>query len=500
MMDLTLLLPELCLLGLAIIMMAADWFVPKGKKHRLGYLGLVGLGCSLWALIFGLRLHVLPDAANLFLTPPHGEMLFQGFVFDSFAFFFKVLFFIIAAVVFIFSIFFFRSQPSVTEHQGEYYALLLFVAMGASLLVSTQDLLVLFVSYELMSIPLYLLCGYLKQDSRSGESGLKYFLVGAVTSALLLYGISFVYGVTGSTDLRAFNFGLFQNPVFLMGVIFILVAFFFKIAVVPFHMWAPDVYEGAPAPVVAFLAVVPKLAIVGLFIRLFLLNIPGTETFLTWALGILAALSMTVGNVMALQQQNLKRLLAYSGIAQIGYVLVGLCSVQAVSSGLPAQQLGYQAVLFYLVVYVFSELAAFGIVTVLAADKSDYVASCRGLSARAPGLSFIFLLGLLSLAGIPPLAGFIGKLYLFIAAFNRQLYWLVALAVGNSVISIFYYLRIAKAMYMEEGPSVKEFPRAAFSMNTALWLLSFAVLMLGVFPKPALGFVQNALAKFLVGF
>lgn len=503
-MDLSPLFPELLILGLIVLLLVLDWITPKGKKAVLGYTAIVGVVLIVLAVHLAYGTHFFPGAAELFFNFSNNPMVFQGFVLDAFAVFFNKIFLLAALAALIFSSFFFKSK---SENQGEYYVLLLFVAVGCSLLVSASDLLVFFVSFELMSIPLYLLAGFSKRDRRSNEAGLKYFLIGAVTSAILLYGIALIYASLGTTDLRRLVspgpvnlFRLESDPILFIGILFVLGGLMFKIAAAPFHMWIPDVYEGAPTPVVSFLAVGPKLAVIGFIMRIFLSSMPESAPLWTAFFAILSALSMTIGNLMALHQPNLKRLLAYSGIAQIGYILLGLAAINPPTpANPPSMQFGYEAVLFYLVAYALTELAAFGVVTYLNSMGRETVDDCQGLSRVSPGLSFIFLLSLLSLAGIPPLVGFVGKFFLFAAAFQKGLYWLVVLGILNSVIGIFYYFRIANAMYFKKEKEAVSFVAYA-PMQATLWVIGLTVLLIGVYPKSVLDLAQSALQRYLVGF
>jgi len=503
-MDLSPLFPELLLLGLAILVLVIDWFLPKGKKSALGYIAIIGVVLIILLVHLAYGTKFFPGAAELFFNFNNNPMVFQGFVVDAFAVFFKKIFLLALGVVFIYSSFFFKNKG---ENQGEYYALMIFVAMGCSLLVSSSDLLLFFVSFELMSIPLYLLAGFSKRDSRSNEAGLKYFLIGAITSAILLYGISLIYASLGTTDLRRLVapgpinlFHLQSDPVLLIGVIFVLSGLAFKIAAAPFHMWVPDVYEGAPTPVVSFLAVGPKIAVIGFILRIFISSMPESEPLWTLYFAILSALSMTMGNLMALHQTNLKRLLAYSGVAQIGYILLGVAAIQAPTPIAPASvQIGYQAVLFYLVAYALTELTAFGVVTYLGSMGRETVESCQGLARTSPGLAFIFMLSLFSLAGIPPLIGFVGKFYLFAAAFQKQLYWLVILGILNSVVALFYYFRIASSMYFKKEKEETSFIAYA-PIQATLWVIGLTLLIIGVYPKTVIDLAQSALQRFLVGF
>lgn len=501
-------MPEILIAFLALLILVLDWWLPKDRKYMLGYMSALGIVVIYFIFHVSTQTKLIPDAANVYFSLSDKEQFFQGFVVDGFSFFFKKLFLITALAVVIFSIVFFEKQG---ENLAEYYALLLFSVLGCFLLVGASDLLTLFLSFELMSIPLYILSGYLKHDSRSSEAGLKYFLVGAVTSALLVYGISLVYFSMGTTDLRHLTSPgpvtmtrLAQDHILLIGLVFMLSAFAFKIAAVPFHMWAPDVYEGAPAPVVAFLAVAPKIAVIGLLLRIFTTGMPEAMGLWSWLFALAGALSMTFGNLMALHQQNLKRLLAYSGISQMGYILVGLAAIGPVSlANPPYLQLAYHAVLFYVAAYLFSDLAAFGIVTTLSAHGLETIHACRGLASKHPPLALAFLVSLFSLAGIPPLVGFVGKFYLFAAAFGAKMYWLVFLGVLNSVVSLYYYLQVAKAMYFHKEvgePLGKTLTEPSLPLRMTLLATGLAIVIVGIFPRLIADGVQTALQRFLSTF
>jgi NADH-quinone oxidoreductase subunit N len=345
------------------------------------------------------------------------------------------------------------------------------------LLVASVDLLALFVGFELMSIPIYVLVGFDRRKLRSNESSIKYFVIGAFASAVLLYGMALLYGTTGSTSFEGIRDAFDpENPVAAIGLGLVLVGFAFKIASVPFHQWAPDVYEGAPSVVTAFMSVAVKTAA---FVALARLTAAVFEPYagsLTSVFWVLSALTMVVGNVMAVIQENVKRMLAYSSIAHAGYLLVGL------SAG---GEEGYSAIVFYLVVYTFMNLGAFGVVVALAQHGQDCekIDSFAGLARSRPGLAAVMTLFLLSLAGIPGTAGFIAKFNIFVAAIHAGSIWLSIFVVLTSVVSVFYYLRLPVLMYMRE-PS-DQAPRMEIATGEALALCfcAAAVLFLGVFPN-----------------
>jgi NADH-quinone oxidoreductase subunit N len=361
-------------------------------------------------------------------------------------------------------------------NHGEYYALVLLASSGMILLVAAIDLITVFLGLELMSIPLYVLAGFDRRRLASNESALKYFLVGSFASALLLYGMALLYGATGRTDFAGIRAGLdLENPLAAAGAGLVLVGFAFKIAAVPFHQWTPDVYEGAPTSVTAYMSVTVKAAAFVVLLRLLEVALgPGRET-LQPVLATLAALTLVVGNLMAVIQQNVKRLLAWSSIAHAGYALLGLVA---------GSREGQSAVLFYLAAYAFTNLGAFGVVVALARDGRDLdrVSDFAGLARHRPGLAALMTLFLVSLAGIPGTAGFIAKFTVFAAAVHAGYVELTVLAVLTSVVSVYYYLRLPVVMYMQEPGA--EAPRAESSTGELLVLgvCGVAVVLLGIFP------------------
>ena len=365
------------------------------------------------------------------------------------------------------------SERVFARRSAEYHVLVLTSLLGMLVLASARDLILLFVAFELMSIPLYVLAGFLKRDPGAVEASLKFFLVGSVSSAVMAYGLSFVYGATGTTDLAKIA-TTDVSPLLTLGLIAALVGFGFKIAAFPFHMWVPDTYEAASTPFVAWLSVAPKAAGFVAIFRVYFEG--GNERAAAWvpAAALLATVTMLAGNLMALPQQNTKRLLAYSGIAQIGYMLVGVAAASASGTAM---------VLFYLVAYVFGNMGAFLVVEALArAEGSEATAAFRGLAQRSPLLALAMLLFLLSLGGIPFVAGFWAKLYVFWAAAEQGLYWLVLLGAILTVVALFYYLLVAKRMYIEAPERPGRVP-VALTLAWAVGLCAFGVVALGLYPK-----------------
>lgn len=362
-------------------------------------------------------------------------------------------------------------------NHGEYYALLLIALSGMMFLVGAVDLLSVFLGVEVMSIPIYVLAGFDRRKLRSNESAIKYFLTGSFASGVLLYGMALLYGVSGSTSFEAIHAAFDpSNPMAVIGLGLVIVGFSFKISAVPFHQWAPDVYEGAPSAVTAFMSVAVKAAAFAALAR-FIAGVLGTGVeMLAGVVGVLAVLSMVVGNVMAVIQDNVKRMLAYSSIAHAGYMLVGLAAGGAA---------GFSAIVFYLIAYTFMNLGAFGIVVALAHRGQDCerIESFAGLARSRPGMAALMTLFMLSLAGIPGTVGFIAKFNIFIAAIRAEMIWLPVLVALTSVVSVFYYLRIPVLMYMREP--AEEAPRSEIASGEALVLgfCALAVLFLGILPN-----------------
>jgi NADH-quinone oxidoreductase subunit N len=447
----------------------------------LGVLMLLVLGGTLAAPPDRRRwIGVLAAAGVLVLTAvslalePAGPRLGGMFVQDGLALFAKRLFLAATFVGFLGGLS--LPGPVFARRAGEYHLLVLASLLGMLVLASARDLVLLFVAFELMSIPLYILAGFAKREDASVEAALKFFLVGSVSSAAMAYGLSFVYGSTGSTSLdavaRAVPGG---HPLLLLGLLAAFVGFGFKVAAFPFHMWVPDTYEAAPTPFVAWLSVTPKAAgFVALF-RVYFEGVgPSAGAWIPILAG-LATVTIVAGNLMALPQQNAKRLLAYSGIAHIGYMLVGLAAASASGTAM---------VLFYLVAYVFANMGAFLVVEAVArAEGSEQLGAFKGLAQRSPLLALAMLLFLLSLGGIPFVAGFWAKLYVFWAAASVGLYWLVLVGAVLTVVALFYYLVVAKRMYIEAPTTPTPIPLAP-SLAASVLLCVVGVVALGLYPKP----------------
>jgi NADH-quinone oxidoreductase subunit N len=407
--------------------------------------------------------------------------LFRGsFVQDGLAIFAKRLF-LLATIIGVVGSLGLRT-PTFARRATEYHLAILASLLGMLVLASARDLILLFVAFELMSIPLYYLAGFLKRQEEAVEAALKFFLVGTVSSAILVYGLSFLYGVSGTTDLRGIARAIQSgHPLMMLGMVLAMAGLGFKIAAFPFHMWVPDTYEAASTPFVAWLSVAPKAAGFVVMFRLYLEGVGDRVVLWVPLAAGLATVTIVGGNLMAIPQQNIKRLLAYSGIAHIGYMLVGFAAVSVN---------GVAMMLFYLIAYLFGNMGAFLVVEVVSqSEGSDSIGAYRGLAQRSPVLALSMLLFLLSLGGIPFVAGFWAKLYVFWAAAEQGLYWLVLVGAILTVVALFYYLLVAKRMYIDAPATTAPVivtPLLAFS----IFLCVVGVVGMGIYPKP---FVMAAL-------
>ena len=479
--DLYLLSPELSMVGLATILLLLDLVVSR-KSLILG-LGVVGLIVPLGFTV-ALWFTVGDDAAA-----ENTGVLAETLVVDKFALFFKFLFIGAAAIVGLISIDYVQRFE---RFRTEFFALALYSATGMMLMATTVELITLYISLELSSLPLVALAAFLR-DGRSSEGAMKFLVLGGISSAILLYGMVYVFGFTGTTyldevaarigELSANSDQPFGSYALLLGIALLIAGFGFKITAVPFQMWAPDVYEGSPTPVTAFLSVASKAAGFAIILRVFYVAFPVESLSIEWSavFAALAALSMTVGNLVAIAQSNIKRLLAYSTIAHGGYLLVGLAAVAARTGG-DEVDFGPSGVLFYLAGYAVMNMAAFSVVIAISNRiNSDAIADYAGMAKRAPYLAAALAFALLSLTGIPPTVGFIAKVYVFGAAVNAGLEWLVVVGVINSVISAYYYFGIIKVMYLS-SPQSEEPILSRFPIRLAVGVTTLGVLVFGVYP------------------
>lgn len=447
-------------LGVLMLVVFVASLVARGDDRRwIGRLAAVGI-LALVALSMGLT--------------PVAPRLGGAFAQDGLAIFAKRLFLVATFIGLLGGV----SIPEAVfkRRAGEYHLLVLASLLGMLVLASARDLILLFVAFELMSLPLYALSGFRKRDGLAVEAALKFFLVGSVSSAVMAYGLSFVYGAARTTLLSGVAKALASGDAWLiLGLVATFVGFGFKIAAFPFHMWVPDTYEAASTPFVAWLSVAPKAAGFVAFFRVYFEGLGGEAEAWGPMAAALATLTIIAGNLMALPQQNAKRLLAYSGIAHIGYMLVGIAAASAAGTAM---------VLFYLVAYVFGNMGAFLVVEAVArSESSENVSAFRGLAQRSPLLALAMLLFLLSLGGIPFVAGFWAKLYVFWAAAQRGLYWLVMVGAVLTVVALFYYLLIARKMYIE-APVTTGRIRVEPSLALSVLLCVLGIVVFGVYPKP----------------
>lgn len=464
------LIPEIGLTLLALVILLLELGLKEERRENLGIITAVGVAIIL-ALTFTLG---KPTGVTLEEQLVLGGMLRH----DLFSLIFRVMILIAAALTSLISV----GYKNV-GNKGEYFAILLVAAIGMSLMSSAADLIMVFLGLETTSIALYVLAGFLRDDDKSSEAGMKYFLFGAFTSAIMLYGLSLLYGFTGQTNIYALSdalgalagSGAEGSFAVILSVVMIMVGFGFKVSAVPFHFWTPDVYQGAPTPITAFISTASKAASFALLLRVFVAVFPVTNIPWTALLAAMSAVTMTVGNVLALPQRNIKRLLAYSSIAQAGYTLMGVVAIN---------DLGASAVAFYMFMYVLTNIGAFGVVILFSrATGSDDIADYAGLSRRSPFLALAMVVALLSLAGIPPLGGFFGKFFLFSAAVRAGMVWLAILGVLNAIVALYYYLTVIKIMWVDPatGDETIGVPR---SHALALIVASVGVVVMGVFATP----------------
>ena len=474
--SLAVLAPALIVMGAGCLVLLLDLLPPRASKVHLATVALLGVVAAL--------------LTSLAAWGGRGRGFRDMVILDNYALFFHVVICYGAALIVLLSIDYLRRSG---VESGEYYALVLFSTSGMLLLTSASDLIVVFIAIELMSLSLYVLSGLFKRRRQAGEASMKYFLLGAFASAFLLYGIALLYGATGTTNIDRIAAAAAAAPhdtLLIAGLGLLLVGFGFKISSAPFHMWAPDVYEGAPTSVTALIATGSKAAVFAVLVRLLLSGVRAVQADWTAVLWVLAALTMTLGNVVAIAQSNLKRMLAYSSIAHVGYMLVGLAVGGAAGAG---------AVLFYLLAYTFTTAGTFGVITlcVRAGEEAVDVRDYAGLGRRHPVLAFALALLLLSLVGIPPLAGFVGKFYLFGAAVRAGFVWLAVLGVLNSAIAAYYYLRVIVTMYMQEPDGQSASVAPSFAGGLALTIAVIGVVLLGLMPAPFVDLAQVAVAPLL---
>jgi NADH-quinone oxidoreductase subunit N len=492
-------LPEILMTILAVSVLALDVFWGKRQRQEIGYVagfGLLAIAAIVWLVGTPQQSGKLED-----------QLLLGGMVrYDTLAQIFRVMVIVAGGLSCLISMGVDRLRD-----RGDYYAILIVSVIGASLVCAASDLIMIFLALETLSIALYLLAGYLRDSDQSTEAGLKYFLFGAFASAISLYGLSLVYGLTGKTNIyelgRLISTNGLNDPPVVVALGLVLVGFGFKISAVPFHFWTPDVYEGAPTPITSLLSTASKAASFGLMVRFLLAVFPPPDllgavevvkdysTFWVQLTSVLAVVSMVLGNLLALVQGNIKRLLAYSTIAHAGYILMGVAAISTDKSGD-----GAAAVAFYLFIYVLTNTLAFAVVILFAnATGSEKISDLAGLSRRNPWLGLAMTLALLSLGGIPPAAGFVGKFLLFRAAVDAGLVWLALVGIVTVIISLYYYLVIVKVMYMEDSPTDEPIPVS----TPYVWVLgitSAGVILFGtILVSPLLDWATDAAHALYVG-
>src|SRR5579863_4538615 len=476
-------LPEamLALFGLAILL--TDFFLASNQKSWNSLTAFLGVAFS---------------AGSLLEVAGQNRTAFgNSIVIDPFFVFFSALFLASTALVILLSV---RYMEIEGEQHGEYYALMLFGTIGMMFLACGNDLVVLFVGLETMALAFYVLSGFLRRDRRSNEGALKYVLMGAFSSGILAYGFSILYGLSGSTNLNDIANAIARrpahDPLTFIALATVAAGVFFKIAAVPFHQWAPDVYEGAPTTITAYVSVASKTASFALLLRLFLTVFWPVRVDWVMLMGVVAALSMTVGAFAAITQTNVKRLLAYSSITQVGYILLGL--VGSVNKDGSLNNLGLEAMAFYLLVYLFFNTGAFAVVIVLRRKGviGDHIDDLNGLIQRNPGAAVLMLIFLLSLAGIPPTAGFVAKLLVFWALIQTQHYVLAVLAVAYILPAVYYYFRLVAAMWVRDAVDPVR-PAVSVAQKFALGAMAIGTLAAGIFPEQ---FVRLAVYSILTPF
>ena len=468
-------MPSLVLSCCAMAILLVNVFLPRGKSSLISWLSVGALVVTGFFCL---------GAWN---DPRFG---FAGHVaLDNFATFFNFIFLIAAGLSILMSDGFLKREEF---NVGEYYPLILFTTAGAMWMASGTDMMTIFLGLEVLSVSLYVLAGFLRNRVDSNEAGLKYFLLGAFSTGFLLYGIALIYGVTGTTNVADIGIYLganpaeLSNPLTVAGMLLLSTGFLFKIAVAPFHMWTPDVYQGAPTPITAFMSAGPKAAAFAAFMRILTLGLGGLQDEWTSLLWILAVLTMTVGNVIAIYQTNLKRMLAYSSIAHAGYALVGIVA---------ANEIGMSGILFYMLAYTFMNLGAFAVL-VLAGKKGEENLTLEGFAGfgyKKPLLAVAMTIFLFSLMGVPPMAGFVGKFYIFSGAIKAGYIWLAVIAMLNSAVSLYYYLRVMVYMYFKESGEDFGWVTMNAGAIVSIVLAIIGVLYLGILPEGIMEMAKSAI-------
>ncbi len=472
--NMTPILPEIFLSVLAMALLLINVFIPGGQKSYLAYVSFIGVIVTAVLVGAGWGSHI--------------ESFSGSVVLDNFATFFKMTFLVAAGLTVLISDSYMEREGC---NHGELYPLILFTVVGMMLMASGTDLMTIFLGLEVMSISLYVLAGFNRANKKSNEAGLKYFLLGSFSTGFMLYGMALIYGATGTTRLYKIAAIVGQmtlpsaNILLVAGLLLMMTGFAFKIAAAPFHMWTPDVYEGAPTPMTAFMSAGPKAAGFAALLRIFLVALPTLQAEWSQVLWVMAVLTMTVGNITALRQDNIKRVLAYSSIAHAGYALVGFTAGNGT---------GTAGILFYMLSYAFMNIGAFAIVILVSkkGETNGNVSDFAGLGFKRPLLALVMTLFLFSLAGVPPAAGFIGKFYLFSGAIQKGYIWLAVIGVLNSAASVYYYLRIMVYMYFKESTEDFAWIKVTAPVALALIIAAAGTLIPGIVPSIILEYAQMA--------
>jgi NADH-quinone oxidoreductase subunit N len=477
--DLLVIAPELVLTGFALMILLMGVFIRTEQRGFLGYTALLGVVAAMITLYWGIGKEVSAFGAMVRIDP--------------FSLFFKAMMTIICLLTVLASLDYAKREGI---GFGEYYVLVLLATVGMMLMASAANLLIVFLGLEVMSISIYILAGIMRDDTRSVEAAFKYFLLGAFASSFLLYGIALTYASTGTLELAGIGRVLVEKswinglPILVTGAALLIVGFGFKIALVPFHMWTPDVYEGAPTSITAFMATGVKSAAFAAFVRVFFYALPALQPYWKDIMWILAVATMTVGNIIALAQSNIKRMLAYSSIAHAGYILVAFTA---------GSELGIASILFYLLAYVFMNIGAFTVVILLGrkGKENTLLSDYAGVGYHHPLLALAMAIFMFSLAGVPPTAGFMAKFYVFSAAVKANYYWLAIIGVLNSAVAAYYYLRVLIYMYFrepEKTPAMGGFsPAAVLAIIISVW----GVLNMGILPSAFFALARQSI-RFLL--
>lgn len=455
---------EIAVTVLMLVTLVADLLLPKETDRRaIAFLTVIGL---ISVFVFSLGQYHLSSSATFFMGL---------FIADNYSLFFKQLFILGMIFVVLFSL---DYAQKFLRYRGEFYTILLSALLGMCVMASANDFITLFVGLELMTISFYILVGFRMDKTASGEAAVKYLLVGSASTAVMLYGVSLIYGATGSFEFMIIcrNLHLFYAAG-LAGVVLIMAGFFFKLSAIPFHMWAPDVYQGAPTPVTALLAMSSKAAGLAVFMRVLYVAFPILGTYWMHILAAVSALCMIGGNILAIKQKDVKRMLAYSSIAQAGYMMVGMAS---------ADYAGIKAVMFYATLYLFANVGAFAVLSVVEEERGGTThAHLTGLSEASPMLAAVMTISLVSMAGVPPTAGFAGKIYIFTAAVDYGYIWLAFVGFVMSMMSIYYYLLVVRAMYRDLTEQEADYAapvKYPFAVRLTAILAAVATLGVGVYP------------------